>query len=109
MPRPLRPAHCPRCAESVVRQKSRSTDRRTLAELMVPDEGRDPIEPQVEFLNRLVDAGAVVDGDVVEITSETWAIHGQVPVDGEVIMAEFDSLDGARTALEKLAPPDEPG
>ena len=39
---------------------------------------------------------ASIDGDILEISSHTWAIHGEIAVDGEILMAEFDSYDGPR-------------
>jgi hypothetical protein len=36
------------------------------------------------------------------IGTGTWAIHGTIPVDGEVLMAEFDTQDEARDALGQL-------
>jgi hypothetical protein len=32
-----------------------------------------------------------------------WAIHGYIPVDGEVILAEFDHRETARAILAQLA------
>jgi hypothetical protein len=66
------------------------------------DAGQNPLDSQLEFMNELLDEGAALAGSIVEIGSHTWAIHGQVPVDGEVIMAEFDTVDEARTALGRL-------
>lgn len=50
------------------------------------------------FLQELTQAS--VAGDVVEIASGTWAIHGDIPVDRDVIMAEFETYDQARIALD---------
>ena len=44
-----------------------------------------------------------IAGDLFQIDTETWAIHGFIPVDGEVILAEFDHPDAARTVLDKVA------
>ena len=68
------------------------------------DERRDP---QLTFLRGLLGAHATVAGDLVEIDVDTWAIHGSIAVDGDVIMAEYDTRDEARRALEQLtaAPP----
>lgn len=41
-------------------------------------------------------------GDIVEVDSHTWAIHGFIPVDGEVIIAEFDQPEQARAAIVQL-------
>jgi hypothetical protein len=35
--------------------------------------------------------------------AEIWAIHGSIPVDGEVILAEFDQRETAEAVLAHLA------
>jgi hypothetical protein len=67
-----------------------------------PEAGRDP-DPQLAFLEELVEEHATVDGDIIEIDAHTWAIHGFIPVDGEVIMAEYESEEHARIVLDELA------
>ena len=62
---------------------------------------RDP-DRQLQFLLNLVDDKAFIDGDVLEISDNTWAIHGEIAVEGEILMAEFDTNDQARNALELL-------
>jgi len=62
---------------------------------------RDP-ERQLQFLLSLLDDKAFIDGDVLEISEHTWAIHGEIAVEGETLMAEFDTYDQARNALEML-------
>ena len=62
---------------------------------------RDP-DRQLQFLLNLVDDKAFIDGDVLEISDNTWAIHGEIAVEGEILMAEFDTYDQARNALEVL-------
>ncbi len=47
-----------------------------------------------------------IDQDVIEIDEDSWAIHGRIAYDGEVIVAEFASEEEAWTALEGLVPPD---
>ena len=41
--------------------------------------------------------------DVFQMDTELWAIHGYIPVDGEVILAEFDHRETARAVLDQLA------
>ena len=41
--------------------------------------------------------------DVLQIDTELWAIHGYIPVDGEVILAEFDHRETATAVLAQLA------
>ena len=60
---------------------------------------------QLRFLQQLLDGQARIAGDVLELEAGTWALHGSIPTDGEVLVAEFDSLDEARTVLARLAPP----
>ena len=66
-----------------------------------------PVRPEV-LLEAFVNDQARVAGDVIEIGPHTWAIHGVIPVDGDVIMGEFDSLQDAHAVLEKLAIPEPP-
>jgi hypothetical protein len=50
----------------------------------------------------LIQVQARVARDVIQITPSTWAIHGPIAVDGEVIMAEFSSRDAAYVAIDQL-------
>jgi hypothetical protein len=63
------------------------------------DLGRDR---QLTFLEELVGEHATVAGDVIEIGAHTWAVHGFIAVDGDVIMAEYDTEEHARIALDEL-------
>jgi hypothetical protein len=58
---------------------------------------------RLAFLRELVDDNATIAGDVAEIAAHTWAIHGFIPVDGDVIMAEYETYDQARFALDSLS------
>jgi hypothetical protein len=62
---------------------------------------QDP-DAQLLFLETLVEGYASIDGDIVEIDGHTWAIHGSIPVDGDVIMAEYDTLEEATDVLDEL-------
>jgi hypothetical protein len=53
---------------------------------------------QLLFLQELTNAD--VASDVVEIARGIWAIHGEIPVDRDVIMAEFDTYHQARIVLD---------
>jgi hypothetical protein len=44
-----------------------------------------------------------LDHDLFQMDSEIWVIHGYIPVDGEVILAEFDHRETARAVLAQLA------
>ena len=59
-------------------------------------------EPQLSFLEVLVEENASIAGDVVQVSAHLWAIHGFIPVDGDVLMAEFDSYEEATSTLEQL-------
>jgi hypothetical protein len=61
-------------------------------------------EDQERFVAELVAEDAEVAGDVVELGTSTWAIHGHIPVDGDVILAEFGTFEQASTALDRLPP-----
>ena len=55
-----------------------------------------------EVIEDLIQVHARVARDVVQIAASTWAIHGPIAVDGEVIMAEFNSREGADAAIDQL-------
>ena len=62
------------------------------------------VDRRLRLLEQLVDERVPVAGDVVEVSVGVWAIHGSIPVDGEVILAEFSLLDEARSVLAQLGP-----
>lgn len=41
--------------------------------------------------------------DLFQMDAHMWAIHGYIPVDGEVILAEFDRREAAAAVLAQLA------
>jgi hypothetical protein len=41
--------------------------------------------------------------DLFQMDAQIWAIHGYIPVDGEVILAEFEHRETARAVLAQLA------
>src|SRR4051794_14049424 len=55
-----------------------------------------------EYQDQWLMQQAWVDGDVVAIDDGTWAIHGVIPVDGEVILTEFGTLEEAQAVLERI-------
>ena len=59
---------------------------------------------ELEFLRVLVEEHASIAGDVLQIGDSLWAIHGYIPVDCDVLMAEFDSYAQAAHTLEQLSP-----
>ena len=58
---------------------------------------------QMEFLAGLVNSHTEVAGDVLQIGPTTWAIYGSIPVDGDVLIAEYDSFEEATAVLAQLA------
>ena len=59
-------------------------------------------DPALAFLEELIEEHATIAGDIIEIDSHTWAIHGFIAVDGEVIMAEYDTEEHVRIVLDEL-------
>jgi len=62
------------------------------------------VDPRLHLLEQLVDERVRIAGDILEVSRGVWAIHGSIPVDGEVILAEFSMVDDARTVLHQLRP-----
>jgi hypothetical protein len=59
---------------------------------------------ELQFLRDLVEESASIAGDVLQIGDNLWAIHGYIPIDCDVLMAEFDSYDQAANMLQQLSP-----
>jgi hypothetical protein len=51
----------------------------------------------------LLDEHVHASCELVPIDEHTWAIHGSIAYEGEVILAEFDNRDDAELAAEELA------
>jgi hypothetical protein len=64
-------------------------------------------DSQFLLLRALLGKNATIAGDVLQIDDDTWAIHGVIPVDGEVLMAEYATYHQARIVLDQL-PDDDP-
>jgi hypothetical protein len=60
------------------------------------------LDRQLQLLRDLLGDNTTIDGDVLKIGTGTWAIHGVIPVDGEVLMAAFDTYDEAQHVLDEL-------
>jgi hypothetical protein len=69
----------------------------------MPDTPDQPADRQLQLLRELAGTSAPIAGDVAKISDDVWAIHGVIPVDGDVILAEFDSYDKARVVLDQLS------
>jgi hypothetical protein len=60
-------------------------------------------------IDALLHQHARLAGDLFQIDTQTWAIHGYIPVDGEVILAEFDHPETAKTVLDQVVEADHEG
>jgi hypothetical protein len=58
---------------------------------------------QLALLEELVKENVSIAGDIAEIGAGTWAIHGVIPVDGDVIIAEFETYEQARVVLNGIS------
>jgi hypothetical protein len=70
----------------------------------VTDRRANQSDDQLQFLQVLTEENASIAGDVVQVSANLWAIHGFIAVDGDVLMAEFDSYDEATNVLEQVYP-----
>jgi hypothetical protein len=70
----------------------------------IGEQGGAMIEHEFCLLEQLIDERVRIAGDVLEVSLGVWAIHGSIPVDGEVILAEFSLLDEAKSVLDQLRP-----
>jgi len=71
--------------------------------------GSTPPDQQLSFLEGLLAEHATIAGDVIELGEHTWAIHGSIAVDGDEILAEFETESRARMVLGQLPSAEEPG
>jgi hypothetical protein len=53
-------------------------------------------------IEALIDEHVLVDCHLVPIDAETWAIHGYIAVDGNVIVAEFTDQLEAEAAIVRI-------
>jgi hypothetical protein len=63
-------------------------------------------DEKILFLQQLIEDRATIAADIVEVDPHTWAIHGVIPVGGDVIMAEFETQDEAKAVLGELSAPE---
>jgi hypothetical protein len=78
---------------------------------MEPGEPSDPTaigDGVAEFLDELIEEGADINGEPTPIAPDLWALHGDIAYEGETLLAEFDSLEEARSMLERVKDPDRP-
>ena len=63
----------------------------------------EPRDSSADLLQVLVSLReSAIECDIVQIGVSTWAIHGVIPVDGEVLLAEFDTYEDAKSILEQV-------
>ena len=62
----------------------------------------EPPDPWLAFLRQELADDVDIAGDMAQV-GERWAIHATVPLEGEVILGEYDTYDQARNALEQIA------
>ena len=55
-----------------------------------------------QIVEDLIQVHARVARDIIQIAPSTWAIHGPIAVDGEVIMAAFTSRAAADLVIDQL-------
>jgi hypothetical protein len=69
---------------------------------MVNDPHENTTEIQLQFLHVLLEENASIAGDVLQLNDNLWAVHGFIPVDGDVLMAEFATYEQATYTLGLL-------
>ena len=57
---------------------------------------------RVLFLQELKEENASIHENILYVGYDIWAIHGIIAVDGDVLMAEFESYEQAKTALDEV-------
>lgn len=62
----------------------------------------EPRSDLLPFVGTLSETHARISGDIVQVEATTWAVHGVIAYDGEVLLAEFDTPSAARHALHHL-------
>ena len=60
------------------------------------------LDESIRFVMAMVDGGAELDGDVFQLTATTWAIHARIAVDGETILAEYDTPEDAQHVIDSV-------
>ena len=63
------------------------------------EQHHDESDPGERIVRELIDEHVRVSCNVVVIDDHTWAIHGSIAVDGDVILAEFDDPAAAESVL----------
>jgi hypothetical protein len=61
-----------------------------------------PMHDDLRTIEALIDEHVLVDCHLVPIDAQTWAIHGFIAVEGDVIVAEFTDPCEAEAAIERI-------
>jgi len=72
-------------------------DRKEVSEM--PDQRRQRPET---LIDSILPMHPRLGQDLFQMDTQVWAIHGYIPVDGEVILAEFDHREMATSVLTQL-------
>lgn len=59
-------------------------------------------ESEFGMIQELIEERVRVECTIVEIDEHTWAIHGGIGIDSDVILAEFGNRADAEIAVEQL-------
>ena len=59
---------------------------------------------QLRRVTDLVGARTEIAGEVIQVGVDRWAIYGSIPVDGNVLVAEYESPQMAHDVLQRLGP-----
>jgi hypothetical protein len=70
---------------------------------MTDDVHDEQSDREQRIVQELIDEHIYAAQDLVPIDDQTWALHGEIAVDGEVIIAEFDNKPDAESALKQIS------
>jgi hypothetical protein len=62
-----------------------------------------PGERPQKLIDSILHQHPPLEHDLFQMDAQVWAILGYIPVDGEVILAEFDRRETARALLVQLS------
>jgi hypothetical protein len=68
----------------------------------VPDRRRALSDADQRIVQEIVEEHIQVSCDLVVIDEHTWAIHGSIAVEGEILVAEFEDRDEAESTVEQI-------
>ena len=59
--------------------------------------------PQSGVIEELIEERVRVECNILEIDGSTWALHGGIGIDSDVILAEFGNRVDAEIALQQIS------